>query len=719
MDIHVDGGSDENPKLDSGLSCLLLILNYLKVSASSDQLRRATGTGSQGMTAQDIVRATKQLGVRARKKSVKIEALQGLPLPAIGADTDGNFFILAQVSDAKVLTQSPLEESPRVFELAEFGAYWSGELILMTTRESVVGQARKFDVSWFIPALVRFRGLLGEVLAASFFLQLLALLTPIFFQVVIDKVLVHKGLTTLDVMMLGLVVVSVFEVLMGGLRTYVFSHTTNRVDVELSSKLFRHLLQLPLGYFQSRRVGDSVARVRELETIREFLTSSSVTLFIDVFFIFVFLGVMYLYSPTLLIIVLVSLPLYILVSALITPPLRRRLDEKFQRGAENQAFLVESVTGVETLKAMAVEPQMQRKWEQQVAGYVATSFQANMLGNWGSQSVQLINKLTTAAILFFGATLAIAGTITVGQLVAFNMLASRVSQPVLRLAQLWQDFQQARISVQRLGDILNTPTEPQAQAGRSNLPAVRGAIEFDKITFRYRPDGREVLRELSLSIAPGEMLGIVGPSGSGKSTLTKLLQRLYVPQSGRVLVDGIDLAMVDPAWLRRQVGVVLQENILFNRSVRENIALADPVLPMERVVEAAKLAGAHEFILELSEGYDTRIDERGGNLSGGQRQRIAIARALLTGPRILILDEATSALDAESEEIIQTNLQQIAEGRTVVIIAHRLSAVRQADRIITIERGEITEEGNHESLLKQGGRYAQLYAKQMGLEVQS
>ncbi|MGD1954334.1 MAG: type I secretion system permease/ATPase [Sphingomonadales bacterium] len=545
------------------------------------------------------------------------------------------------------------------------------------------------------------------------------MLTPIFFQVVIDKVLVHKGLTTLDVMMLGLVVVSVFEVLMGGLRTYVFSHTTNRVDVELSSKLFRHLLQLPLGYFQSRRVGDSVARVRELETIREFLTSSSVTLFIDVFFIFVFLGVMYLYSPTLLIIVLVSLPLYILVSALITPPLRRRLDEKFQRGAENQAFLVESVTGVETLKAMAVEPQMQRKWEQQVAGYVATSFQANMLGNWGSQSVQLINKLTTAAILFFGATLAIAGTITVGQLVAFNMLASRVSQPVLRLAQLWQDFQQARISVQRLGDILNTPTEPQAQAGRSNLPAVRGAIEFDKITFRYRPDGREVLRDLSLSSAPGEMLGIVGPSGSGKSTLTKLLQRLYVPQSGRVLVEGIDLAMVDPAWLRRQVGVVLQENILFNRSVRENIALADPVLPMERVVEAAKLAGAHEFILELSEGYDTRIDERGGNLSGGQRQRIAIARALLTGPRILILDEATSALDAESEEIIQTNLQQIAEGRTVVIIAHRLSAVRQADRIITIERGEITEEGNHESLLKQGGRYAQLYAKQMGLEVQS
>ena len=715
MDIHVDEAGDRTPQLDTGLACLVMLLKYLNVSADPAQMRHVLGTGSNALTGQDIIRAAKQLGVKARRKTFSFSKLERAPLPAIGCAHNGDFFILAKVSVDQVLVQSPREEAPNVYDAADFEALWSGDLILLTTRESVAGQARKFDVSWFIPALVRYRGLLGEVLLASFFLQLLALLTPIFFQVVIDKVLVHKGLTTLDVMMLGLVVVSVFEVIMGGLRTFVFSHTTNRVDVELSSKLFRHLLQLPLGYFQSRRVGDSVARVRELETIREFLTSSSVTLFIDVFFIFVFLGVMYLYSPTLLLIVLISLPLYVIISAFITPPLRRRLDEKFQRGAENQAFLVESVTGVETLKAMAVEPQMQRKWEQQVAGYVATSFQANMLGNWGSQSVQLINKLTTAAILFFGATLAIAGTITVGQLVAFNMLASRVSQPVLRLAQLWQDFQQARISVQRLGDILNTPTEPQAQTGRSNLPTVKGQVEFDKITFRYRPDGREILRDVSLTIKAGEMLGIVGPSGSGKSTLTKLLQRLYVPQSGRVLVDGIDLAMVDPAWLRRQVGVVLQENILFNRSVRENIALADPGAPMDRVVAAAKLSGAHEFILELSEGYDTPIDERGGNLSGGQRQRIAIARALMPNPRILIFDEATSALDAESEEIIQSNLAKIAKGRTVIIIAHRLSAVRQANRIITIETGQITEEGDHTSLMQQGGRYATLYRKQMGL----
>jgi subfamily B ATP-binding cassette protein HlyB/CyaB len=310
--------------------------------------------------------------------------------------------------------------------------------------------------------------------------------------------------------------------------------------------------------------------------------------------------------------------------------------------------------------------------------------------------------------------LVIEGKLTVGELVAFNMLAGQVAGPILRLAQLVQDFQQARIAVERLGDILNAPTEPVMSASRASLPAIQGQVSFEHVSFRYREDRPAVLNDVSIDIAPGEMLGIVGPSGSGKSTLTKLVQRLHTPEGGRVLVDGVDLAMVDPAWLRRQVGVVLQENLLFNRTVRENIALADPALPMEQVVEAAKLAGAHDFILELPEAYDTQIDERGGNLSGGQRQRIAIARALAIDPKILILDEATSALDAESEEIIQANLAAIAERRTVIIIAHRLSAVRSADRIITLERGRIVEVGSHEELLRRGGRYAQLYAKQMG-----
>ncbi|MFN2184343.1 MAG: type I secretion system permease/ATPase, partial [Anaerolineae bacterium] len=536
----------------------------------------------------------------------------------------------------------------------------------------------------------------------------------LFFQVVIDKVLVHRGLTTLDVLAIGLLAVSVFEVVLTGLRTYLFSHTTNRIDVTLGAKLFDHLLRLPLAYFKARRVGDSVARVRELETIRNFITGSGLTVVIDLFFTVVFFAVMYYYSPTLTWIVWGAIPFYVLLSLFVTPVLRRRLDEKFARGAENQAFLVESVTGVETLKAMAVEPQMQRRWEEQLAAYVSASFRTANLGNIASQIAGLINKVTTVLILWIGATLVMKNDLSVGQLIAFNMLAGRVSGPILRLVQLWQDFQQAGISVQRLGDILNTPTEPGYNPGRATLPALQGEVRFEHVSFRYAPDRPKVLDDIDLQVRPGEVIGIVGHSGSGKSTLTKLVQRLYIPESGRVLIDGIDLALVEPAWLRRQVGVVLQENTLFNRSVRENIALANPALEMGAIVQAAKLAGAHDFILELAEGYDTLVGEQGGTLSGGQRQRIAIARALITNPRILIFDEATSALDYESERIIQDNMAAIAQGRTVFIIAHRLSAVRRANRIIVIEQGRVVEQGSHDQLIDLGGHYARLHAFQNG-----
>lgn len=707
------GSSERNPQLDTGLACLVLLLKFLQVPVDSEQLKHLGGKGDRALDAGGLVRLAKNLSVKAKLKKSQPSEVAKLPLPAIAEDRNGEFFIIAQAKDDSVLIQSPLENRPRTLTLEELDERWSGWLVLLTTRAQLAGAMRKFDVTWFIPALVRYKGLLGEVFVASFFLQLFALVTPLFFQVVIDKVLVHNGMTTLEVMAFGLIVVSIFDVLIGTLRTYTFSHTTNRVDVELGSKLFKHLMALPMSYFESRPVGHSVARVRELENIRNFLTSSSVTLVIDLFFTIVFFAVMLVYSPLLTLIVALSLPFYIGISWAVTPPLRARLDEKFQRGAENQAFLVESVTGVETLKAMAVEPQMQQKWETLLAGYVTAGFKAGMLGNFGSHGVQLVNKVTIALILFFGAKLVLQGDLTVGQLVAFNMLASRVSQPILRLAQLWQDFQQMRISVARLGDVLNTPPEPAYSPNRANLPPVRGDIVFDGVTFRYRHDGPEILKNISLKVKPGEIIGIVGPSGSGKSTLAKLVQRLYVPESGRVLVDGVDLALVDPTWLRRQVGVVLQENILFKKSLRENIALANPAAPMERVIASAKLAGAHDFILALSEGYDTEIDERGANLSGGQRQRIAISRALMTNPRILIFDEATSALDAESEDVIQQNLKDIAKNRTVLIIAHRLSAIRQADRIITVEDGRITEEGTHESLLAAGGRYAQLYRKQM------
>jgi len=699
---------------DPGLYVLVSQLRMLGIGADPEQIRHRFGGAPIGIA--EILRGAKEFGIKARELSCNWQRLTALPLPAIAACRDGGFLLLVKAGDDKVLVQSPYAARPQLMTRTEFETACDGRLVLMTRRAGLVDLSRRFDITWFAGAIHKYRYQLGEVLVASFFLQLFALVSPLFFQVVIDKVLVHRALSTLDVLVIGLVTIAAFETILGILRTYLFSHTTNRIDVELGARLFRHLLALPIAYFQARRVGDSVARVRELENIRNFLTSSALTLVIDLFFTFVFLAVMFLYSPLLTFVVLAAFPLYIGISAAATPLFRKRLDEKFQRGAENQAFLVESVTQVETLKAMAVEPQMQRRWEEQLAGYVTASFRVLQLGNTASQTVQLVSKLVTAGVLYFGAKLVISGELSVGELVAFNILAGRVSAPVLRVAQIWQDFHQARLSVARLGDILNAPAEPTFNPARTVLPAMRGEIAFEHVTFRYRIDGPEVLHDVSFKIAPGQIVGVVGPSGSGKSTLTRLMQRLYVPESGRVLVDGVDLAMVDPAWLRRQIGVVLQENMLFNRSVRDNIALSDPALPIERIVVAAKLAGAHDFILELPEGYDTMVGERGDSLSGGQRQRIAIARALITDPRILIFDEATSALDYESERLIQENMVGMAKGRTLIIVAHRLSTVRHTDRIITVDRGRLVEDGTHDELIGTGGRYANLYRLQAGIQ---
>src|SRR5262245_1738145 len=698
---------------DSGLGCLTLLLRFHRIAADPAQISHRFGGAPIGIA--EMLRCAKELKLKGRAITTDWSRLPKLPLPAIAECADGSFLILAQVVDERVLIQSPMARRPELLSHAEFEAKWTGHLVLMARRAQLSDLTRRFDVTWFLQAMHKYRRLFGEVIIASFFLQLFALVTPLFFQVVTDKVLTHRGFTTLDVLIIGFLTVSIFETVLGALRTYVFAHTTNRIDVELGARLFRHLTALPIAYFQARRVGDSVARVRELENIRNFLTSSALTLVIDLFFTFVFLAVMFFYSPLLTLIVVGAFPFYIGISAGATPLFRRRLDEKFKRGAENQAFLVESVTGIETLKAMAVEPQMQRRWEEQLAGYVGASFKVLSLANTASQSVQLVSKLVTAATLFFGAKLVIDGSLTVGEFVAFNMFAGRVSQPVLRLAQIWQDFHQARLSVARLGDILNTMPAPSSNSARAALPPIRGDISFEHVTFRYRVDVSEILHDVTFNVPAGQVVGVVGPSGSGKSTLVKLLQRLYVPESGRVLVDGVDLASVDISWLRRQIGVVLQENILFNTSVRDNIALADPAMPMDRVIAAATLAGAHGFILELPEGYDTVIGERGSSLSGGQRQRIAIARALVMNPRLLILDEATSALDYESEQAIQSNMRQIVQGRTVFVVAHRLSMVRRADRIITIERGRISEDGTHDQLIRSNHLYAKLHYLQAGI----
>ncbi|WP_431494562.1 type I secretion system permease/ATPase [Pseudomonas brassicacearum] len=700
--------------LDTGLACLAMLARFHNVAVSTEQLTHEYVAEGQLFGKAEILLATRQLDLKAKAIRTTFERLGQTPLPAIACASDGGFFIIARMDQEKILIHDPRSQRPEMISAEQLQARWGGELILIRSQSSLAGELSKFDFTWFIPAIVKYRKLLGEVLLVSFVLQIFSLLTPLFFQVVMDKVLVHHGLTTLDVIAIGLLGIMLFETVLSGLRSYVFAHTASRIDVELGSRLFRHLVTLPLSYFQARRVGDSVARVRELENIRSFLTGNTITLVLDVLFSVVFIAVMFFYSGWLTLVVLLSLPLYVVVSLLITPVLRARLNESFARGAENQAFLVETVNGIDTLKSMAVEPQITRKWDNQLAAYVSAGFKTQTLSTIANESVSLIGKLVTVATLWLGARLVIDGQLSVGQLIAFNMLAGRVAQPIMRLAQLWTNFQQTGVSVQRLGDILNTRTE-MSQATRSALPALKGRIEFDQVHFRYRPDGSEVLRSVSLEIGAGEVIGIVGRSGSGKSTLTRLLQRLFVPERGRVLVDGMDLALADVSSLRRQIGVVLQDNMLFARSIRENIALTDPGAPLEAVMQAAKMAGAHDFILELPEGYDTVVGEHGASLSGGQRQRVAIARALIGNPRILIFDEATSALDYESERIIQQNMQAICKGRTVIIIAHRLSAVRDANRIVVMDRGQIVEQGTHQELLAhQAGHYSRLHRLQQG-----
>ena len=709
---NVSAVTSPAPAVDAGLLGLVLLAQFHGIAADMEQLRHEFGAGRDvPFDETALLLAAKSIGLKARITKHPAPRIAMASLPALAMQDDGKHFVIAKAADDKVLIQDIALGRAVTLTMPEFVSRFGGRLLMVTSRASLLGQLAKFDFTWFIPAVVKYRKLLLEVLGVSFVLQLFALVTPLLFQVVMDKVLVHRGFTTLDVVVTALFAIVCFEIVLTTLRNYVFAHTTSRIDVELGARLFRHVLALPLAYFEARRVGDTVARVRELESIRNFLTGQALTSVLDLLFSFVFLAVMFYYSGWLTLIVVISLPCYALWSATLTPMIRARLNEKFARGADNQAMLVETVSSVSTVKAMAVEPQMTRQWDQQLAAYVTASLRVTRLANIGQQGVQLIQKLVTVATLWFGARLVIEGKLSVGQLIAFNMLANQVSAPVVRLAQLWQEFQQVGVSVERLGDILNTRTE--AATSRIALPAIKGALQFDQVVFRYNPDTAEVLRAVSFSVQAGEVIGIVGRSGSGKSTLTKLLQRLYVPERGRVLVDGNDLALADPAWLRRQLGVVLQENVLLNRSVRDNIALADPGMPLNLVVEAAKLAGAHEFISELPQAYDTMVGEHGDTLSGGQRQRIAIARALVSNPRVLIFDEATSALDYESERAVMQNMRAICAGRTVLLIAHRLSTVRHADRIIVMDKGQIVEFGAPDELLAQPeSRFGQMYRMQ-------
>ncbi len=703
------------PKPDAGFASLCAIAGYFRVAADPGKLARDLAVLGRPSTPQDIVRGAKMLGLKARVVSRANEKrLTTLPTPAIVKMRGGDFVIFGGLlANGLYRVVDPVTRFDRAVTLDELVTIIEPMAILVARTAFGAGvNPKTFGFKWFLPSIARYRKPLGQVLLASLFIQIFALVTPLFFQVVVDKVLTHKGYSTLIVLVIGLVAIGLFDVILQYLRTYALSHTTNRIDVELGMRLYRHLLRLPIGYFETRAAGQTVARVRELETIRTFLTGQGLFSALDFVFASVLLAVLFVYSWKLALIVLCTIPLYIAIGFAFRPALRDVINDKFNRGAESQQFLVESVIGIQTLKAAAVEPLVGAQWEEKLAAYVRQAFKATMLGAKGQTAIQYVNKLSTALLLLFGAKAVIDGELTVGELVAFNMISGQVAQPVLRLSQLWQDFQQVQVSVERLGDILNMAAEPAVAAGTS-LPPPKGAISFRNVSFRYRPGANPALRDVSLEIASGEVIGIVGASGSGKSTLSKLVQRFYTPEEGQVLLDGADLSNLDPSWLRSNIGVVLQENILFNRTIHDNIALANPVMARAHVSAIAKLAGADEFISKLPQGYETLIEERGANLSGGQRQRIAIARALATNPPILIFDEATSALDYESERLIQQNMRQITRNRTVIIIAHRLAAVRECNRIVGMADGRIVEVGTHDDLVvRPGGLYANLWSLQ-------
>lgn len=699
-------------KIDTVLACLVTIAKLLGIPADMAQLKRAYVFEAKGMDDTTFIRAALELGLKSRKISVKSEGFKQVPLPAVAILKNGNHVVVARIENGQVILIDPYENHPVKLPLSNFFNAWNGQLILVTRRTKGPSKSEKFSLAWFVPNILRYKKMLSQVLLVSFLLQLFGLVSPLFTQVIIDKVLVHRSLDTLDIFVLGMGIITTFQALLTVLRAFVFSNTTNKIDVALSSKLYRHITALPLKYFESWQVGDVVSRVRELETIRSFITGSALTVLIDTAFTIVYIAVMFYYSSLLSIIALLALPIYILLNAIVTPIYRRRINERFAAGTETQTFLIETVTGIQTVKSLALETNFVSKWEQMLARYVKASFSTANLSNIAGNIGSFIQGIFNLAILWAGAYAVMDNKISIGQLIAFQMLAGQVTAPVLRLVNMWQYFQQTMVSVDRLGDILNESCEPAFNPNRATLPSIRGDIRLDMVTFRYRPDTSEVLNKINLTIKAGSSIGIVGRSGSGKSTLTKLIQRLYTPESGRVLIDGIDLIQIEPAWLRRQVGVVLQENFLFNGSITSNIAIAKPEATQDEILRVSRIAGVDEFASQLSSGYETSVGERGTALSGGQRQRIAIARSLLTDPRILIFDEATSALDYESERIIMDNLQDIAAGRTMIMIAHRLATVKHCDLIVVLDKGKVIETGSHDQLLLRKGLYYSMYQQQ-------
>jgi ATP-binding cassette subfamily B protein len=551
------------------------------------------------------------------------------------------------------------------------------------------------------------------VLVASFVVQLFSLANPLLIQVIIDKVIAQRSLDTLQVLGIALVVVTLLEGLIGALRTFLFTETTNRIDLRLGAEVIDHLLRLPLSYFDRRPVGELGTRVAELENIREFLTGQALTTLLDTLFSVIYIVVMVFYSWLLSLIALCVLPIQIGLTVLGAPLFRRQYREAAHENARTQSHLVEVLTGIQTVKAQNVEMISRWKWQDLYSRYIARSFEKTITGTALVETSQVLQKLSQLLVLWVGASLVLKGEMSLGQLIAFRIISGYVTQPLLRLSSIWQNIQGLKVSFERLADVVDTPEESnEADKQKIPLPPISGDVEFRNVTFSFEPDTPAVLRHVDLTIPAGTFVGVVGQSGSGKSTLMKLLTRLYKPNEGKILIDQFDIDKVELYSLRRQIGIVPQEPLLFSGTVAENIALTDPDATSDAIVEAARLACAHDFIMELPGGYSANVGERGSGLSGGQRQRLALARTLLSRPKLLVLDEATSALDYDTERRVCDNLLENLRHCTVFFITHRLSTIRRADLIVMLQDGVVVEMGSHDQLVERRERYYALYRQQ-------
>lgn len=700
--------------VDGSLACFQMLSQYWKMPFRRDVLRRAVVNQQQrtgSLSLQFCGAIAELMGLTSQMATVPAEAIGRLQTP-IMLQWQDSFALLYSATEKDLVLAIP-EQGVQRWKPSTFANAWGeeGEVLLLQPTKDTPQQ--KFGLSWFLPSVIRHRKVLIEVLIASLFVQLFTLANPLITQVIIDKVIVQNSGSTLNVLGTLLIAMAIFQSLLTGLRTTLFVNTTNRIDMTLGSEVIDHLLRLPLRYFEKRPVGELSTRINELENIRQFLTGTALTVVMDAVFSVVYIVVMLFYSWLLTIVALGTVPLFALLSFTVAPILRQQARTKAERNAETQSYLVEVVSGIQTVKAQNIELKSRWQWQDRYARYVVASFKNVLTSTTASSLSSFLNQLSSLLLLWVGAYLVLEGKLTLGQLIAFRIIAGYTTSPLLRLIQLGQNFQETALSLERLSDILDTPQETE-EADRQNIPMpdIQGAVKYENLSFRFNRSGPLQLNNISLEIPVGTFVGVVGQSGAGKSTLTKLLPRLYDPEAGRILIDGYDIHKVELYSLRRQIGMVLQDTLLFDTTVQENIALTNPDATPEEIIEAATIAFAHEFIMTLPNGYNTRVGERGSALSGGQRQRIAIARTVLQNPRLLILDEATSALDLHSERQVCANLMAAFKNRTVFFITHRLATIRNADRILMMDKGMIAEQGTHEELMEMKGLYYCLYNQQ-------